>query len=258
MVAILNKLNLKFLFLYILSYFLLILIFVLYLYLTLPDVEVYTIKNPEQTSYMTYRADDKNYCKIRNKVLYRWIPLSSVPELMQKTIIVAEDASFWSHEGIDWYEVKESLKKNIKKGGLFRGGSTITQQLARNLYLTPQKSIGRKMKEWVIAIRLEKSLKKSRILELYLNVIEWGYNIFGVNAASQYYFSKTPTELTLDEMIRLAAVLPNPLKMKPNIVNNPVLWRSKVVLERLKNFEFIDSTQYVMTLEELERLKNLR
>lgn len=255
MSAIFNKSNLKFFLLYVLSYFFLILVFGLYLYFTLPDVEVYKVKYPERTSYMAYRAKDQNYCKIRNKVLYKWISLHLVPDLMQKTIIVAEDASFWSHEGIDWYEVKESLKKNIKRGGLFRGGSTITQQLARNLYLTPQKSIGRKIREWVIAIRLEKVLKKSRILELYMNVAEWGYNIFGVHAASQYYFSKTPSELTLDEIIRLAAVLPNPLKMKPSIVNNPVLWRSKIILERLKKFEFIDSTQYVITLEELERLK---
>jgi len=203
---------------------------------------------------MEYREKDKNYVKIRNKVFYKWISLSQVPDLMQKTIIVSEDAAFWSHEGIDWYEIRESLKKNIREGGFLRGGSTITQQVARNLYLTPEKNVSRKIKEWVITKELEKSLKKSEILELYLNIAEWGYNIFGINAASQHYFQKSPQDLRLDEMIRLAAVLPNPLGMRPNQVKRSVLWRSKVILERLKKFEFIDAVQYEETLAELDRL----
>ena len=203
---------------------------------------------------MEYREKDKNYVKIRNKVFYKWISLSQVPDLMQKTIIVSEDAAFWSHEGIDWYEIRESLKKNMREGGFLRGGSTITQQVARNLYLTPEKNVSRKIKEWVITKELEKSLKKSEILELYLNIAEWGYNIFGINAASQHYFQKSPQDLRLDEMIRLAAVLPNPLGMRPNQVKRSVLWRSKVILERLKKFEFIDAVQYEETLAELNRL----
>jgi monofunctional biosynthetic peptidoglycan transglycosylase len=240
--------------LYLLSYLFLLLIFVFYLLITTPDVKVWKSKHPKKTGYMEYREKDKNYVKIRNKVFYKWISLSQVPDLMQKTIIVSEDAAFWSHEGIDWYEIRESLKKNIREGGFLRGGSTITQQVARNLYLTPEKNVGRKIKEWVITRELEKSLKKSEILELYLNIAEWGYNIFGINAAAQYYFQKSPQDLRLDEMIRLAAVLPNPLGMRPNQVKRSVLWRSKVILERLKKFEFIDAVQYEETLAELNRL----
>jgi monofunctional biosynthetic peptidoglycan transglycosylase len=205
---------------------------------------------------MDFREKDKNYVKKRNKVFYKWIPLSQIPDLMQKTIIVSEDAAFWSHEGIDWYEIRESLKKNIREGEFLRGGSTITQQVARNLYLTPEKNVSRKIKEWVITKELEKSLKKSEILELYLNIAEWGYNIFGINAAAQYYFHKSPQDLTLDEMIRLAAVLPNPLNMRPDQLNRSVLWRSKIILERLNHFEYIDTVQYEETLAKLDRLHN--
>ena len=229
-------------------------VFGIYLVVTTPDVELWKSRHPKKTAYMEFREKDKNYVKIRNKVFYKWISLSQVPDLMQKTIIVSEDAAFWSHEGIDWYEIRESLKKNIREGGFLRGGSTITQQVARNLYLTPEKNVGRKIKEWVITRELEKSLKKSEILELYLNIAEWGYNIFGINAAAQYYFQKSPQDLRLDEMIRLAAVLPNPLGMRPNQVKRSVLWRSKVILERLKKFEFIDAVQYEETLAELDRL----
>jgi monofunctional biosynthetic peptidoglycan transglycosylase len=230
------------------------LVFVFYLVISTPDVKIWKSKHPQKTSYMTYREKDKNYIKIRNKVFYKWIPLSLVPDLMQKTIIVSEDASFWSHQGIDWYEIQESLKKNIREGGFLRGGSTITQQVARNLYLTPEKNIGRKIREWVITTELEKSLKKSEILELYVNIAEWGYNIFGINAASQYYFQKSPQELTLTEMVRLTAVLPNPLDMKPNRLKRSIYWRSKVILERLKKFDYIDDNQYEHTLAELDGL----
>ncbi|OGB61811.1 MAG: monofunctional biosynthetic peptidoglycan transglycosylase [Caldithrix sp. RBG_13_44_9] len=244
----------KFLLLYLLSYLFLMLVFGIFLVITTPDVKDWKSKHPQKTSYMKYREKDKNYLKIRNKVFYKWIPLSQVPDLMQKTIIVSEDASFWSHEGIDWYEIRESLKKNIREGGFLRGGSTITQQVARNLYLSPEKNVGRKIREWVITKELEKSLTKSEILELYINIAEWGYNIFGINAASQYYFQKSPQELTLNEMIRLAAVLPNPLDMKPNQLKRSVLWRSKVILERLRKFEYIDAAQYEDSLSELDSL----
>jgi monofunctional biosynthetic peptidoglycan transglycosylase len=246
----------KFLLIYLLIYLVLVVVFYLYLKLTIPDVSVWRSKHPQRTAYMIYRTKDKNYLKIRNKIFYKWIPIGSIPDLLQKIIIVSEDASFWSHEGIDWYEIKESVKKNINKGEFLRGGSTITQQVARNLYLSPEKNIGRKIRELMIAKELEKSLRKSEILELYLNIAEWGYNIFGVNAASQYYFQKPPQELTLDEMIRLAAVLPNPLEMKPNQMGKSVLWRSKIILERLKNFEFIDALQYEATLAELNRISS--
>ncbi|MBN2364651.1 MAG: monofunctional biosynthetic peptidoglycan transglycosylase [Calditrichaeota bacterium] len=244
----------RFWFFYVLSFIFLILFYFLYLYLTLPDVSLLATKTPEKTALMKYRQQDKNYVKHRNNIIYHNIQYSQIPDLMRKTIIVAEDASFWIHEGIDWFEVRESIKKNINEGQFTRGGSTITQQLARNLYLNPRKDISRKIEEWLIARELEKEIKKSRILELYLNVVEWGYNVFGIGAASSIYFQRPPSELYLDEMVRLAAVLPNPLEMNPTRVNDSVLWRSKIILKRLFQYEFITEEQYRFNSELLQFL----
>ncbi len=245
---------LRFWIFYLSSFLLLLLFYMAYLYLTLPDVSYLKTKNPKTTAFMEIRIQNKEYLKHRNKVAYRYIPLGEIPELMRQTVIIAEDASFWIHEGIDWFEVKESIRKNIEEREFSRGGSTITQQLARNLYLSPRKNVSRKIREWMIARTIEKHLKKSRILELYLNVVEWGYNIFGIDAASRIYFNKKPSELYLDEMIRLAAVLPNPLEMKPTHVTSSVLWRSKVILRRLQHYGFIPEEEYQFNLELLQFL----
>lgn len=235
----------------------LILSFVLYLtytYFTTPDVKKWQKENPKITAFMKFRENDKNYLKHRKNKSYRWVSYSDIPEILKRTVIVAEDASFWIHEGVDWFEIRESIRKNIGQQEFTRGGSTITQQLARNLYLSPRKTINRKVQEWFIARELENELKKSRILEIYLNIAEWGYNIFGIKAASLYYFKKSPAELKLDEMVRLAAVLPNPLQMDPRVVSRSVLWRSKEILRRLLLYEFIAESEYQSALSQIEEL----
>ncbi len=237
---------------YLFSYIVLVLVFVFYLYMTLPDVAIWNKKNPAETILMKYREKDRDYVKHRKKSIYLWTSYREIPELMRQTVIVAEDASFWIHNGIDWFEVKESLKKNIEEGEFARGGSTITQQVAKNLYLKPDKEISRKFKEWLIAFDLERRLKKSRILELYLNIAEWGYNVFGIGAAAEVYFEKSPSDLTLDEMVRLAAVLPNPLEMNPSQINYGVLWRSRIILKRLVQYGYITENDYEFTLELLQ------
>lgn len=239
---------------YILSILFLFMLFLASQFLTVPEVDQLRINNPVESAYMKYRASDSDYLKTRKIRKYQWISFVDIPDLMKKTIIVAEDASFWIHEGIDWFEISESIKRNIEERSFSRGGSTITQQVARNLYLLPEKNISRKVKEWFIAKKLEKSLKKSRILEIYLNISEWGYNIFGLKAASQIYFEKLPSELELHQMVRLAAVLPNPLEMDPRVVNSSVLWRSKLILKRLLKYQFINELEYQNALETIEAL----
>ena len=229
------------------SYFLLGILFLCYTYLTLPDVTNLKTHNPRKTALMEFRQNQGNLTRIR----HQWIPLSQVPGKLQQCVIVAEDASFWVHKGIDWYEVWESVKKNFASGKFTRGGSTITQQLAKNLFLTPQKRVSRKIREWFIARRLETHLKKSRILELYLNSIEWGRGIFGIKAASWYYFRKLPRSLSLDEMARLAAVLPNPLRWRPDRPSRTVRWRSKIILDRMLRFHFIDKQEYNEAIQRL-------
>mgnify|MGYP001599924408 CR=1 FL=1 len=131
---------------------------------------------------------------------------------LRHAVIVAEDGRFYEHEGIDFEELKEAVKKNISKKKFAFGASTITQQLAKNLYLSPSKNPLRKMKEALIAHQMESKLSKRRILEIYLNVVEWGPGIYGAEAASRHYFDKSSNELTAEESETLAAYLPSPMR----------------------------------------------
>ncbi len=127
-------------------------------------------------------------------------------------VVVSEDGSFYDHSGFDWFELRESFKKDLKTGHFSRGGSTITQQLAKNLYLNKEKSIFRKIREAIIASQIEELLTKEEILEKYFNVVEFGPKIYGIKAAAQFYFSKKVSELTVTEGAWLAMLLPNPTK----------------------------------------------
>jgi len=163
----------------------------------------------------------------------RWVPLSKISRYLINAVIVAEDGTFFEHEGIDWYELEESLKKNLEKGKAARGGSTISQQLAKNLYLSTSKDPIRKFKEVVITLRMERILSKRRILEIYLNVIEWGNGIFGAEAAARRYFGKSAAELTREEAARMAAVIPSPRRHTPNDMSRYVQRRSSIILARM-------------------------
>jgi monofunctional biosynthetic peptidoglycan transglycosylase len=130
-------------------------------------------------------------------------------------VLIAEDDKFWSHEGFDYEAIQKAIEKDIKVKKFKFGGSTISQQLARNLYLSPEKSLIRKVAEAIITWRMEKVLSKKRILEIYLNVVEWGEGIFGAEAAARHYFGKASLDLSPEEAARLSAVLPNPRKYNP-------------------------------------------
>ena len=139
-----------------------------------------------------------------------YISLSQVPDHFVNILILAEDARFWSHEGFDFYELEQSIKTNRKRGYWARGGSTLTQQLAKNLFLSPEKTIIRKIKEAWITMRLEKLLTKKQILEKYINVVEWGPQLYGLKSASRFYFQKLPSALNPWESAFLVMLLPNP------------------------------------------------
>lgn len=154
-----------------------------------------------------------SYMKSSSEALrYQWVPLSQVSSHLQKAVICAEDARFYEHSGIDYHEMKHSIMTNIRRRSFSRGFSTITMQVARNLYLSREKYLWRKAAEIWIALKMEWMLPKKRILEIYLNIAEWGKGIYGAEAASQYYFKKRASELTLKEASFLAAILPNPKK----------------------------------------------
>jgi monofunctional biosynthetic peptidoglycan transglycosylase len=157
------------------------------------------------------------------------VPLSKISPYLIKAVLIAEDDKFWRHEGFDYEAIQKAIEKDLKAKKFKSGGSTITQQLARNLYLSPEKSLIRKVSEALITWRMEKVLSKKRILELYLNVAEWGEGIFGVDAASRHYYGKSSSELTPEEAARLAAILPNPRRYSPVGDQRYVINRSNLI-----------------------------
>ena len=218
-----------------------ILLFVLIQIATIPWFGIARLKdqNPEDTALMRQRIEEAEDRGKSLAVRQSWVPLSRLPKHLTDAIIVAEDGTFYEHDGFDWFEVRESLEKNLKERRAARGGSTITQQLAKNLYLSTSKDPLRKGKEMVITMLLERNLTKQRILELYVNVIEWGSGIFGVDAAARRYFGKPASALTLEESLRLAAVIPSPLRHQPNVSSRYVLRRSEIIRRRMQSRRFV-------------------
>lgn len=223
-----------------------------YTILSLPDVTELINHHPETTAFIEYRKKQAAKDGEDLNVRWQWIDLQNIPELLQRTVIVSEDAAFWSHEGVDWYELKQSIRQKLEEGKRLRGASTISQQTAKNLYLNPNRNIYRKFQEFLITRDLESHLSKERILELYLNYIEFGEGIFGVKSAALYYFGKTPAQLNLSEMIRLTAIIPAPLLLHPRIASAELRWRSYEILRRLYRFDFITRETYLQTKSQFD------
>jgi monofunctional biosynthetic peptidoglycan transglycosylase len=201
-------------------------------YFSLPSLQVPFLEygSFRFTSLMEQRA-------IENYMIYypkqSWIGINDVNPNLLKAIISMEDGKFFIHKGIDWKELNTSLKLNKRRGRSARGASTISMQLAKNLYLTTDKSLLRKAKEFIITFRMEKELTKRAILQNYINAVEWGDGIFGIKKAAEIYFGKEPAVLNKNECARLAAVIPSPLRFKPNTNAGYVLRRAAIIRSRL-------------------------
>jgi len=163
-----------------------------------------------ETSFMAYRMEELRAKSPKAEIAYRWVGYDRISNNLKRAMVAAEDAKFVDHEGFDWDGIQTAIDKNQKKGRVVAGGSTITQQLAKNLFLTPSRSYVRKAEEAVITVMLEAFLGKRRILELYLNVIEWGNGVFGAEAAARKYFGVSAAALSPEQAARLAAMAPNP------------------------------------------------
>ncbi len=199
-------------------------------------------ENPGETALMRQRRSEAEGDGKSLKIVHRWIPLSRIPAHVINAVIVAEDGTFYTHGGFDWYEVQQSIEKNVEEQRAARGASTITQQLAKNLYLSTSKDPVRKAKEVLITMLLEHYLEKGRILELYLNLIEWGRGIFGIEAAALTYFGKSASGLTVDEGARLAAVIPSPLRHRPDSDSRYTIRRKQIVLARMSGRNFLSQS----------------
>lgn len=183
-------------------------------YFVYPNVTSLKKSCPQKTAFMKYREKVWQEKGVKRKITNIWVPLSRVSPYVMKAVIIAEDDKFWSHEGFDFEAMQKALEKDIKKKKFKAGGSTISQQLAKNLYLSPSKNPIRKLKEAILTWRLERNLSKRRIMELYLNVAEWGDGIYGIEAAARKHYGKSAAGLTARESAVLAAVIPNPRRYR--------------------------------------------
>jgi monofunctional biosynthetic peptidoglycan transglycosylase len=210
------------------------------LFLSLPDVTPLAASDPGPSALMRQREREALRAGKSWRPRREWVPLSGVPLLLQQAVRVSEDAGFYAHRGLDFHEIRESFRRNLAEGKVVRGGSTITQQLAKNLYLSTSRDPLRKVREVLIALRLERRLSKNRILELYLNVIELGPGIFGVQAASRAHFGKSCRDLSPGEIARLTAVIPRPLTASPLARSGWVRWRAGWILDLLLRYGYLD------------------
>ena len=189
--------------------------------------------NPVTTSFMAMRLDELREKEPRAELKKQWVPYARISNSLKRAVVAAEDAKFSGHEGFDWEGIQKALEKNQKKGRIVAGGSTISQQLAKNLFLSGDKTPWRKAQEAVITLMLEAVLDKRRILEIYLNVVEWGPGTFGAEAAARHYYGVSAAQLSAEQSARLAVLLPNPRRFG-RLQDSPYLAaRSQIILRRM-------------------------
>lgn len=214
--------------------------FGLYFYSSLPDVSLLKKQNPKTTSFMELRDQEYRHKGQLTARRQTWRSYEMISNHLKKAILISEDSAFYSHTGVDFVELKESILKDWETKSFKRGGSTITMQLAKNLYLNPSKNPLRKLKEIAIAWQIENKLTKKRIFEIYLNIVEWGPNLYGAEAAANHYFGKSATDLDAIEAATLAALLPNPR----NPGEKSLRRRRNLILERMAKIGHIDESDH--------------
>ena len=212
------------------------------------DVRGLASRPPARSAMMLEREREAREQKRYYQESWHWVPLERISATLRRAVLVAEDDKFFTHDGLDWDEIRISAQRNLRAHKIVRGGSTITQQLAKNLWLGSSRTPWRKFEELILAMRLERDLSKRRILELYLNTIEWGEGIYGVDAAARYWFGTGAASLDANQSIRLAAVIINPRVFSPVTPSDRIENRIKMIAERLRRRGAISEDQYRVTL----------
>lgn len=202
-------------------------------YAVYPDIDELKESRPVPTAFMEYRQEEWAEENRDKEIQHKWVSMSQISPNVIKAVLIAEDDGFWNHDGFDVKGMEQAIERSLKKGTV-AGGSTISQQLSKNLYLSPSKNPVRKVKEAIITWRIEHTLSKRRILEIYLNVAEWGDGIFGIEAAARHYYGKSAKRLSGREAARLAAVLPNPIKYDPTGNQKYVKNRARIIYKIMK------------------------
>jgi monofunctional biosynthetic peptidoglycan transglycosylase len=202
-------------------------------WITAPDVRPLRRENPATTAFMELRAAEARAARTPVRKTQRWMSYENISPHLKQAVLLAEDDAFFQHDGVDYAEVRAALNDTIEKGEPLRGASTLTQQLAKNLYLSPSHNPYRKVSELIITRRLEAELTKRRIFELYLNVVEWGDGIWGAEAASRAYFGIPAADLSPAQAALLAAALINPRRYNPAHPNARLLSRQAIIVKKM-------------------------
>lgn len=191
--------------------------------------------NPANSAFMDERLDILQRNNPDAELRHKWVPYAKISGNLKRALIAAEDARFLSHDGFDWEGIQLAAEKNLKKGRIVAGGSTISQQLAKNLFLSGSRTPWRKLEEAIITVMLEKMMPKRRILEIYMNVIEWGNGVFGAQAAAHYYYRTSAAALTPAQAAKLAAMVPNPRYYDTHRNARGLLHRAAIIQARMSS-----------------------
>lgn len=224
----------------------LLVLWLVYELIAFPDVAALAEERPKTTAFMERRKKELRKQGKSDELKWTWVSYGRISPYLRRAVLVAEDNEFYDHEGVDTKAMKEAFERNWKRGKVSHGGSTITQQLAKNLYLSPSRNPIRKIREYFIARSLEKNLSKKRILEIYLNVVEMGERVYGAEAAARHYFGKSAAALSTREAALLAGCLPNPRIMNPGKPNSRLKWRQNMILSRMRRWGHL-AEEHVLT-----------
>jgi len=189
--------------------------------------------NPESTAFMRARLEILQEDNPKARLRQQWVPYQRISGHLKRAIIAAEDAKFVSHNGFDWDGIQKAYEKNLREGEIVAGGSTITQQLAKNLFFSGERTWWRKAQEAVVAVMIETVMSKRRILEIYLNVIEWGEGVFGAEAAARLHYGTTAAGLSAEQAARLASIVPSPRRYGPASDTAYLQRRTQTILARM-------------------------
>lgn len=222
-------------------------------YARLPDVSPLRTQNLRTTALMEQRAEEAHEAGRKPRMRQAWVSLDAVAPHVVDAVLTSEDARFYRHEGVDWTEVENALEQSVREARLGRGASTLTQQLAKNLYLSTDRSLLRKGKELLLARRLEAELSKQRILALYLNVVEWGDGVYGIEAAAREHFGTSARSLSVAQGAMLAGMLPAPRRWLPAQRPEALRTRASVIVARLEREGRISAAQAREAQAELAR-----
>jgi len=218
---------------------LLLAVWLLWEWATFPNTAKLATENPATTAFMEARKQELRAAGKSDALLYTFVRYDRISPYLRRGVLVAEDNDFYEHQGVDVKAMKDAVERDWQRRKITHGGSTITQQLAKNLYLSPSRNPLRKVKEYFLARSLERHLSKKRILELYLNVVEMGERVYGAEAASQFYFNEHASALTLQQAALLAGCLPNPRVMNPAHPNSRLRARENMIVSRMRRWGYV-------------------